>query len=113
MLFRRRWVSLSNNELCRRAPDTFVAPRERAPLGAKTTNVRATAFQTPAPNVKDGKGQKAQQRSTSGRKPKLKIHQTVQPTVEPAAKQVEYDEVPDVEYCPPPAKGEYPFDSLP
>lgn len=112
MPFGRPWVSLSNNELCRRTPDISVAPRERAPLGAKTTNVRATAFQTPAPNIKDGKGQKAQQRSTSGRKPKLKIHQTVQPTAEPAAKQVEHAEVPDVEYCPPPAKGEFPPVSL-
>ncbi|KAJ8608048.1 hypothetical protein MRB53_039883 [Persea americana] len=48
------------------------APRERAPLGVRTTN--AKAFQTPLPFPQ--KTTKRAPLSTSAKKPKLRIHQT-------------------------------------
>ncbi|KAF2645698.1 hypothetical protein P280DRAFT_465484 [Massarina eburnea CBS 473.64] len=68
---------------------TPAGPRSRAPLGMKTTNAKATAFQTPAPP--SAKTQKASPRL---RRPKVKIHQP-----EPVA--AEEDDVPEIEYMPP------------
>lgn len=65
-------------------------PRTRAPLGTKTTNAKARAFQTPAPLSASVKTQKASPRL---RRPKVKV----QPDVQHAD---EHD-VPDVEYMPP------------
>ncbi|KAI9663496.1 MAG: hypothetical protein M1831_002505 [Alyxoria varia] len=98
---------------------TPIAPRERAPLGNKTTNVKANAFQTPArlptqakaPEKTQLKTQNLQQR-TSARKPKLKIHQQPSPagleapvktttSVSPEEDDDVEDDVPDIEYCPP------------
>ena len=76
------------------------AQRERAPLGAKTTNVKANAFRTPAPKTGDYGLQKTQKRTTSARKHKLKVHQPELLTVEPVINLEEEDE-PEIEYCPP------------
>lgn len=83
-------------------------PRDRAPLGAKTTNAKAKPFQTPAPLTKDQKGlAKTQPRSASTRKPKLKVHQQLEPVfdVGPVGDkqdiEQEEDDVPDIEYAPP------------
>ncbi|KAK3197378.1 hypothetical protein GRF29_1536g1517996 [Pseudopithomyces chartarum] len=65
-------------------------PRTRAPLGMKTTNAKATAFQTPAPLSASAKTQKASPRL---RRPKVKV--------QPDALTVDQDDVPDVEYMPP------------
>ena len=65
-------------------------PRTRAPLGMKTTNAKATAFQTPAPVSASAKTQKASPRL---RRPKLKV--------QPDAHKPDEDDVPDVEYMPP------------
>ncbi|KAL1591587.1 hypothetical protein SLS60_011837 [Paraconiothyrium brasiliense] len=69
---------------------TPAGPRTRAPLGMKTTNAKAKAFQTPAPLSASAKTQKASPRL---RRPKVKV----QPDVQHAA---EHD-VPEVEYMPP------------
>lgn len=77
------------------------APKtNRAPLGAKTTNVKATAFKTPAPLTGGAGLQKTQRRSASGKKPKLKIHQPEAVEAQPQSKD-EPDEEPEIEYCPP------------
>ena len=76
------------------------AQRERAPLGAKTTNVKANAFKTPAPKTGDYGLQKTQKRTTSARKHKLKVHQPELLTVEPV-NNLEEDDEPEIEYCPP------------
>ncbi|CZR69163.1 uncharacterized protein PAC_19063 [Phialocephala subalpina] len=86
---------------------TPLAPRERAPLGAKTTNAKAKAFQTPGPTL--GKElEKAQpKQQTSARRPKKLIH------ADAVKLEVHGDESPlnerDVEYCPPKPK-ELPFE---
>ncbi|KAJ4300883.1 hypothetical protein N0V90_002971 [Kalmusia sp. IMI 367209] len=70
---------------------TPAGPRTRAPLGMKTTNAKAKAFQTPAPLSGSAKTQKASPRL---RRPKVKVlQQEVQNTEE--------DDVPEIEYMPP------------
>lgn len=73
----------------RLTPDT--GPRTRAPLGAKTTNAKGNAFQTPAPLASSAKPLKASPRL---RRPKVKVHQP-----EPDADSD--DDVPEIEYMPP------------
>lgn len=76
---------------------TPLAPKDRAPLGAKTANAKGQVFKTPAPGL-----QKTQKRTTSARKTKLKIHQPDVIAAEPALKSLaDEDDVPDIEYCPP------------
>jgi len=94
------------------AKNAFVTPgpapqtTKRAPLGAKTTNVKATAFQTPAP------GQKLKQPEQTTKKPissarrsiKKKIYVEPEPVTEPITQQAEAeeDDEPDFGYAPPP-----------
>ena len=119
---------------------TETAQKERAPLGAKTTNVKAKAFQTPSAPLptthqKPTQQQQPHQPRTSARKPKLKIHhtppsaghdatlKTLSPknhdlkaeTEEQAEPDSDDDDVvPEVEYCPPRPEPlqENPFTSL-
>ncbi|KAI9850580.1 MAG: hypothetical protein M1838_005430 [Thelocarpon superellum] len=49
---------------------TPMGPRIRLPLGLKTTNAKAKAFQTPAPVPTADANQKTQRRSASARRPK-------------------------------------------
>lgn len=87
--------------------NAFVTPlptRNRAPLGAKTTNAKAHVFQTPAPaplTVKNG--QTIQKRSTTRRSAKSKIAIAKSEPVETdiLAKDPEEEE-PDFGYAPPP-----------
>ena len=83
-----------------------IGPRNRAPLGVKTTNAKARAFQTPAPPQQTIKQQKSLQRPSTGRRSaKAKI--TIAPT-QPVETDVlatiedDDDDVPDIEYAPPP-----------
>ncbi|KAJ4344421.1 uncharacterized protein N0V89_012163 [Didymosphaeria variabile] len=69
---------------------TPAGPRTRAPLGMKTTNAKAKAFQTPVPLSASAKTQKASPRL---RRPKVKV----QPDVQHAGE----NDVPEVEYMPP------------
>ncbi|KZM23154.1 uncharacterized protein EKO05_0008189 [Ascochyta rabiei] len=70
---------------------TPAGPRNRAPLGAKTTNARGKAIQTPAPLGSSAKTLKASPRL---RRPKVKVHQ-------PEAEADSEDDVPEIEYMPP------------
>ncbi|KAL2068588.1 hypothetical protein VTL71DRAFT_14925 [Oculimacula yallundae] len=88
---------------------TPMGPRTRAPLGMKTTNAKAKAFQTPsgpAPEKELDKTQPKQQ--TSARKPRKVIH------ADSIKLEVHGDESPladrDVEYCPPKPK-DLPYES--
>ncbi|KAH6612503.1 hypothetical protein C7974DRAFT_437816 [Boeremia exigua] len=69
---------------------TPAGPRSRAPLGAKTTNAKARAFQTPAPL---GSSAKTLKLSPRLRRPKVKVHQ---PEPEPESE----DDVPEIEHMP-------------
>ncbi|KAF8850528.1 hypothetical protein BDZ45DRAFT_632798 [Acephala macrosclerotiorum] len=87
---------------------TPLAPRERAPLGAKTTNAKAKAFPTPAGPTLGKELDKTQpKQQTSARRPKKLIH------ADAVKLEVHGDESPlnerDVEYCPPKPK-ELPFE---
>ncbi|PGH00511.1 hypothetical protein GX51_05726 [Blastomyces parvus] len=80
---------------------TPMAPRSRAPLGMKTTNAKANAFQTPAPPLGTSKPAKTVKRPSTTRKLKQSAPE-LQPG-QPRASTVENTEedVPDVEYMPP------------
>ncbi|KAF2994853.1 hypothetical protein E8E13_003922 [Curvularia kusanoi] len=70
----------------------FVTPAgPRAILGAKTTNAKGKAFQTPAPLASSAKTLKASPRL---RRPKVKVHQ-------PEAEAESEDDIPEIEYMPP------------
>ncbi|GKZ83612.1 hypothetical protein AnigIFM56816_008707 [Aspergillus niger] len=77
-------------------------PRQRAPLGMKTTNAKAKGLQTPAPPGGTVKPERTIKRGSTQRAKKFA------PFVEPSqpevqAKPVE-DDVPDIEYMPPKPK---------
>lgn len=81
---------------------TEAGPRTRAPLGMKTTNAKAKAFQTPsgpAPAQDKDLDKTAPKQQTSARRPKKLIH------ADSVKLEVHGDESPladrDVEYCPP------------
>lgn len=77
---------------------TYSDPKNRAPLGFKTTNAKATAFQTPAPTTVGPSPLKTEQLKTQSprlRRPKVKIHQG-----EPK-KHGSEEEEPEIEYMPP------------
>ncbi|MCJ1414697.1 hypothetical protein MMC32_001024 [Xylographa parallela] len=86
---------------------TPMGPRNRAPLGMKTTNAKAKAFQTPAPTALDLELNKQVQKSASGRKsrPKALLAEPVKLDVlaDNAETEVELEER-EIEYMPPPAK---------
>ncbi|KAH7408949.1 hypothetical protein BKA64DRAFT_663882 [Cadophora sp. MPI-SDFR-AT-0126] len=88
---------------------TPMGPRTRAPLGMKTTNAKAKAFQTPSGPAPEKELEKTQpKQQTSGRRPKKLIH------AESVKLEVHGDESPladrDVEYCPPRPK-DLPYES--
>ncbi|KAK5146313.1 hypothetical protein LTR04_001073 [Oleoguttula sp. CCFEE 6159] len=75
--------------------DAFVTPagpRNRAPLGMKTTNARGKAFQTPAPPTEK---RSVQATSPRLRRAKVKVHQAEATTIEAQ------EEEPEIEYMPP------------
>jgi len=94
------------------AKNTFVTPgpapqtTKRAPLGAKTTNAKATAFQTPAPGQKLKQSDQTAKKpsSTARRSTKKKLYVEPEPATEPAAPETEteQDDEPDSGYAPPP-----------
>ncbi|MBE7181569.1 MAG: hypothetical protein INR71_10250 [Terriglobus roseus] len=73
---------------------TPAGPRSRAPLGMKTTNAKARAFQTPAPPSAGKSALKTV--SPRLRRPKVKVHQP-----EPIAQEEDDESEPDIEYAPP------------
>ncbi|KAK7536723.1 hypothetical protein IWX49DRAFT_580299 [Phyllosticta citricarpa] len=78
---------------------TPAGPRNRAPLGMKTTNARAKAFVTPAPKTVEPGSAKTGAKNSAPRlqRSKVKVHQA-----SPQAHTSQHEER-DVEYMPPPA----------
>lgn len=82
-------------------------PRNRAPLGMKTTNAKTKVFQTPAGPAPEKELEKTASKQTSARRPKPKVSEKVK-------LDVHGDESPlrdiEVEYMPPRSK-DLPYDS--
>ena len=83
----------------------FLGPRTRAPLGAKTTNAKARAFQTPAPPVVDHDAGKPNQKSASARRPKPRISHAEMTKLEVLGDKDELEEK-EIEYMPPRGQGD-------
>lgn len=90
------------------AKNTFAtpgpAPRTgtRAPLGAKTTNAKAQAFQTPAPGTKAKRPELTGKKASSTRRTiKKKIYVEPEQPIQSEIREPEEDE-PDYGYAPPP-----------
>ena len=84
---------------------TQPGPRNRAPLGAKTTNAKAKAFQTPAPAQNENDLGKTVRKSVSARKPKPKTSHPETTKLEDILADKEALDEREIEYMPPPAKG--------
>ncbi len=80
-------------------------PRTRAPLGAKTTNAKAKALQTPAPQPVDNDLGKPIQKSASARKPKPRVSHAEMTKLEVLGDKDELEER-EIEYMPPRGKGD-------
>ncbi len=83
----------------------WLGPRTRAPLGMKTTNAKAKAFQTPAPPPVDNDVDKLKQKSASARKAKPRISHAEMTKLEVLGDKDELEER-EIEYMPPRAKGD-------
>ncbi|TAQ84539.1 hypothetical protein B7494_g7137 [Chlorociboria aeruginascens] len=99
-------VTVTGKKAVNNAFVTPMGPRTRAPLGMKTTNAKAKAFQTPAIPAPKNELEKPVAKQTSIRRPKRVVH---------ADKlEVHGDESPlhdrEVEYCPPKPK-DLPYES--
>lgn len=82
----------------------MLGPRNRAPLGLKTTNAKAKVFPTPGPLPLDNEAKKEEPRMGSARRVKPKASPAKMTRIEVLGDQNEIEEE-DVEYMPPPAKG--------
>lgn len=83
-------------------------PRNRAPLGVKTTNAKAKAFQTPAPASIGGGLGKPNQKSVSIQKPKPKVSCPETTKLEDILADKEALDEREIEYMPPKPKGRRP-----
>ncbi|KAL8886283.1 MAG: hypothetical protein Q9192_006510 [Flavoplaca navasiana] len=88
---------------------TPMGPRNRAPLGAKTTNAKAQAFQTPASAQNEIDLGKTVRKSVSARKPKPKTSHPETTKLEDILADKEALDEREIEYMPPPAK-DLPYD---
>ncbi|KAI9717519.1 MAG: hypothetical protein M1812_004660 [Candelaria pacifica] len=79
---------------------TPLGPRARAPLGLKTTNAKAKAFQTPAPQGGDNGLDKTKQGSASARKPKPRVSHAETTKLEVLGDKEDAEER-EIEYMPP------------
>ncbi|KAI4093406.1 MAG: hypothetical protein LQ339_007681 [Xanthoria mediterranea] len=94
---------------------TPIGPRNRAPLGAKTTNAKAKAFQTPAAAQNEHDLGKTIRKSVSARKPKPKAIHPESTKLEDILADKEALDQREIEYMPPNPKDlpDYPDDDLP
>ncbi len=83
----------------------MLGPRNRAPLGLKTTNARAKAFQTPAAPGTDNPLEKTTQKSGTARKPKSRVNHVEMSKVEVLGETEDAEER-EIEYMPPKPEGE-------
>ena len=77
-------------------------PRTRAPLEAKATNAKGQAFQTPGLVQQTTKADKSKKPSSTRKSIKSKITVAPSESVEADLLAFEDDDVPDIEYAPPP-----------
>jgi len=93
----------------------MTGPRNRAPLGQKTTNAKAKAFQTPGDNAL-GKsivqGKDKTQLQSASRRPKTKLSQS-EALKKDVLANMDDAEVPDIEYMPPKPVGTFPHPQHP
>ncbi|PGH11486.1 hypothetical protein AJ79_04861 [Helicocarpus griseus UAMH5409] len=80
---------------------TPMGPRNRAPLGMKTTNAKAKGLQTPAPPLDTSKPNKTTNRPSTTRKVKQNAPEVKQSQPKAVAADEVEDDVPDIEYMPP------------
>ncbi|KAL8770766.1 MAG: hypothetical protein Q9209_003633 [Squamulea sp. 1 TL-2023] len=80
---------------------TPLGPRNRAPLGVKTTNAKAKAFQTPAPAQNENDLGKTIRKSVSVRKPKPKVTHPETTKLEDILADKETLDEREIEYMPP------------
>ena len=81
-----------------------LGPRNRAPLGLKTTNAKAKEFQTPVVIPGPNDLGKPTQKSATARKPKPKVTPAKMTKIDVLEDQDLLEER-EIEYMPPPAKG--------
>ncbi|KAI9840810.1 MAG: hypothetical protein M1837_001283 [Sclerophora amabilis] len=98
---------------------TPLGPRNRAPLGLKTTNAKAKAFQTPAPSlhrvsIKD-EDPPLKSNNAGKSKPQIAPVRTTKVELQDRPDEVNLDEERDIEYMPPKPKDlpDYPDDFPP
>lgn len=103
--YRDRTMSWSNNQT---VDSVSVGPRNRAPLGMKTTNAKTKAFQTPAPASIGGDLGRTNQRSVSIQKPKPKVSHPETTKLEDILADKETLGQREIEYMPPKPKGSVP-----
>ena len=84
----------------------LLGPRNRAPLGLKTTNARAKALQTPAAPATDNPLDKTTQKGGIARKPKPSVNHAEMSKVELLGETDETEER-EIEYMPPRPEGEH------
>lgn len=82
-----------------------IGPRTRAPLGAKTTNAKAKAFQTPAAAPIGNDLGKMNQKTVSTRKPKPKVSYPETTKLQDILADKEALDEREIEYMPPRPKG--------
>ncbi|OAX78898.1 hypothetical protein ACJ72_06788 [Emergomyces africanus] len=80
---------------------TPIAPRNRAPLGMKTTNAKANAFQTPALPLGTSRQIKTTKRPSTTRKLKQDDPEALPSLPKVGTSEDVEEDVPDIEYMPP------------
>ena len=94
--------------LCCVCSSMRIGLRNRAPLGLKTTNAKAKAFQTPAPATIDNDLDKGAQKSATARKAKPRVSHAEMTKLEILGDKNELEER-EIEYMPPRSKGMHPY----
>lgn len=84
---------------------SFKGPKNRAPLGAKTTNAKTKAFQIPPPPSAADAPSRSQEESASAsaRKSRPRVSHAEMTKLDPIEDWDKIREM-DIEYMPPPAK---------
>lgn len=95
-------TSKKDGKLDKNAFVTPMGPRTRAPLGMKTTNAKAKALETPAlTQTKPLQTVKRPSTARTKKKSKITIAQPEPTQTDVLSKELEDDDVPDIEYMPP------------
>lgn len=103
---RLQWVCAVKLSRHNGADRASSGPRNRAPLGVKTTNAKTKAFNIPPPPSVEDVPDKSPQKSASARKSRPRVSHAEMTKLEVLG---DLDELGDreIEYMPPPAKRNY------